>query len=72
MYYADIQSISFAYNTYLDLWIYTAANKIKFPPPSNKLNKAEELFSWLHTKNPAIKFEITKSGKVQDTLNPDY
>jgi len=50
--YAEITRISFAYNRFLDLWIYTAANKIKIPFPSNKFNKAEELFVWLHTKNP--------------------
>jgi len=58
--YADINRITFAYNRFLDLWIYTADNKFKIPPPSNKLDKAKELFTWLNTKNPAIEIEITK------------
>jgi len=44
--YADINKIAFSYDRFLDLWIYTADSKIKIPPPSNKLEKAKELFTW--------------------------
>jgi len=58
--YADINKITFTYNRFLDLWIYTADSKIKIPPPSNKLEKAKELFAWLRTKNPGIIVDIIK------------
>jgi len=58
--YADINKITFTYDRLLNLWIYTPDLKVKIPPPSNKLDKAEELFSWLKTKNTAIKVEIIR------------
>jgi len=58
--YADIKKINFSHDRFLELWIYTAENKIKIPPPSNKLEKAQELFTWLKDQNPAIEIEISK------------
>lgn len=57
--YSEINRRSFSYDRLLNFYIYTADNTIKLPPPT-KLDKAEELFQWLGTKNPAIKMEITK------------
>jgi len=58
--YADIKKINFSHKRFLELWIYTAENKIKIPPPSNKLGKVQELFTWLKDQNPAIEIEISK------------
>lgn len=57
--YSEISKISFSYNRFLNLQIVTLSGKIELPPPA-RLEKAEELFQWLVTKNPAIEMEVRR------------
>lgn len=66
--YSDIKAISFSYDKFMNLYIYTADKEVKLPPPL-RVDRAEELFQWLSTKNPAIKMKM--SGKKRKTTpNP--
>ena len=58
--YSEINKITFTYNRFLTLWIITDTDKVKIPPPSNKLEEAKQLFKWLSSKNPNIEIEIIK------------
>ncbi|MDQ3291078.1 MAG: hypothetical protein M3Q05_07285 [Bacteroidota bacterium] len=58
--YSDFRKIAYSNATrFLKLSLYTNENKIELPPPT-RLAQAEELFTWLRTKNPAIEFEIER------------
>ena len=57
--YAAINKITFTYDRFLDLHIYTEGSKIKLPSPG-RLPKVEELFRWLSTQNPSIETEIIR------------
>ncbi|WP_224998994.1 hypothetical protein [Cesiribacter sp. SM1] len=59
IYYSEIRKISFSYNRFMMLQIVAVGSKIKFPLPT-KIDKVEELFQWLATKNPAIEMEIKR------------
>lgn len=57
--YSHVNKLTFFYGRFLNLYVYTADNKFKLPPPA-RLQKAEELFNWLETKNLGIQVEILK------------
>ena len=62
--YSEINKITFSYKRGLNLFTNTTNTSIRLPSPV-RLNKAEELFAWLKTKNPNLEVEITKKNNWQ-------
>lgn len=57
--YEDIRKASFRRDRILTFYVFTKDKKIKLPPPP-RLEKAEELFQWLRTKNTAMLIDFNK------------
>jgi hypothetical protein len=57
--YGAITKATFTYGQFVSFHVYIGDTKIKLPSPG-RLQKAEEVLTWLKTKNPNVVTEVLK------------